>query len=109
MSQSILISDIESYQYKLDKDLISAAYEYTLKKRFDIGKELNFNKINYLRLMNSAICNNELTKFIEKKILGQLEECNIKVDNTSIGYLKKYCDDLDGQCGLDGCELRIQW
>lgn len=111
MSQSILESNVNTYQIKFEKELLSVAYDYNIKKRFGIGNDIDHQKINYLRIVNRAICrqSSELKKYIEDKILGKLEECNIEVEEKGIRHLKKYCDSSEDACGFNGCELRIQW
>lgn len=110
-TQSILVKNIENYQDIFNDEMLNIGKSYSLYRRFNIGSSIDFNKMNYTRMLNKIVCtdNSELKNYIQKKITGSLEECGIKVKDKRVGHLKKYCDESKGACEFNKCEIAIMW
>lgn len=110
-AQSILTKNIENYQEKFNNQILEIGNSYSMFRRFNIGEGLDYNKMNYTKMMSKIVCtdNSELVNYMQKKILGELEECGIKVKDKRIGHLKKYCDGSNGACEFNNCEIAVMW
>jgi hypothetical protein len=111
MGQSILTQSIKSYRADFARQLSDIIHNYNLHRRFNMGDEVDYDELCYIKMMNKVLCSEDslIVEYVQKKVLGQLEDCGIEVKDRRMGRLKKSCDSSNGVCGFNNCDLIIKW
>lgn len=85
-SQSILVKSIDSIQEASEETLLKNANKYILEKRFALGKGMQTEEAMHAARLLDFLCteNCELIGYINKALLGELEEdCSVYYEDDS--------------------------
>lgn len=114
-AQSILTESIENHQYEFDRKLLDAGDKFTMHKRFMVGTGINIDRMMHIKSFHKLLCtdNCELIDFINKKIKGEIKDCDMKGKLKISDLYKKY-EEVNGGCSIteacSGCNWEvIEW
>ena len=79
--QNFLTLTQQNYFDKFEKDLLKQADLLYLNKKFGMGEEVDMDKVRHSQMLHNILCTNEceLIDWVNKKITGQIEDCNTSV------------------------------
>lgn len=85
-TQSIIIQDRQKHAYDVEEKILWNADRYVMDKRFRLGGGINYKEALFYSKIGGIICtqNCELSKWIEDKIKGILEDCGKKTKDKTI-------------------------
>lgn len=81
-TQSIVINNLENKQDYFERRLLDLGDNLMMNKRFMIGEAVDRGEINFVKSFYKLLCTNncELIDYVNKKIRGKLQECDVIID-----------------------------